>query len=443
MREKCGVYGGIHENIALELKRGLFSLQHRGQESCGISVVENGTLKTIKNMGLVRDVLKDEKMLSIKSEMGIGHVRYSTAGSSEIINAQPLELTYKGSKVAVAHNGNLEKQDEMLKKIEDKGEIFITDTDTEILLHKLVNHFKSPPIEWDPIQMAEVLFEVKGAFSLLFLFEDKVVAVRDPHGYRPLWIRKDKNSTLFSSEDSAFPLGGKLMEMEPGSVAVARKDDFIYKRLVNVKARQCVFECIYFSRPDSHTFGKSVYDLRQKFGEKCAEENPVEGDLIIPVMDSGLLAAIGFSKVSGIPLEPALVRNPWIGRTFIEPTGRSSAVKMKLSVVSNVLKGKRVVLVDDSIVRGTTAKRIVELVRKAKPSEIHFRVASPPVLSECFWGIDIPDRTSLIARQGIEKAKEDLKVDSLKYLSLEGMCEVLGGCDDFCFRCFTRGDVME
>jgi amidophosphoribosyltransferase len=438
MREKCGVYGGIFPDVALELKRGLFSLQHRGQESCGISVVEDGMLKTIKGMGLVRDVLKGERISSIQSNMGIGHVRYSTAGSSEVINAQPLELTYKGSKLAVAHNGNLENQDEILKSIESHGQIFITDTDTEIFLHKLVRYFRSAPREWDPIQMAKVLFELKGAFSLLFLFENKIVAIRDPSGYRPLWIRRDENSILFSSEDSAFPRGGDVMEMEPGSVAVAKEDDFFYKRLVNKKSRQCVFEYIYFSRPDSNTFGKSVYEVRKKFGEKCAEENPVDADVVIPVMDSGLLAAIGFSKASGIPLEPALVRNPWVGRTFIEPVARSSAVKMKLSVVSKALKGKKVVLVDDSIVRGTTAKRIVELVRSANPSEVHFRVASPPVLSECFWGIDIPDKSSLIARHGIEKVREHLNVDSLKYLSLKSMCEVLGGCDNFCFRCFER-----
>ncbi len=442
MKEKCGVYGGVHKGIALELRRGLFSLQHRGQESCGISVVEDGTLRTVKGMGLVRDVLKDEKLSSIESEMGIGHVRYSTAGRSEITNAQPLEVTYKGSKVAVAHNGNLEAQNEFLEKLENKGQIIVTDTDTEFLLHKLVRHFKSPPREWDPVQMAKVLFEVKGAFSLLFLFEDKIVAIRDSHGYRPLWIRKDKNSILFSSEDSAFPLGGERFEMEPGSVAVAKRDGLFYRKLVDARVNQCVFEYIYFARPDSNIFGKSVYRIREKFGEKCAEENPVNADLVIPVMDSGLLAAVGFSRVSGIPLEPALVRNPWVGRTFIEPTARSNAVRMKLSVVSRILEGKKVVLVDDSIVRGTTAKRIVELVRSANPSEVHFRVASPPVLSECFWGIDIPDKSSLIAHHGVEKAREHLNVDSLKYLSLSGMCEVLGGCENFCFKCF-KGDVTE
>ena len=440
MREKCGIYGGIFPNIAPELKRGLFSLQHRGQESCGVSVEENGILKTVKGMGLVRDVLTDKRISSLKSDMGIGHVRYSTAGTSETINAQPLELTYKGSKVALAHNGNLEDQKEILRDIEDAGQIFLTNTDTEVFFHKLVQHFKTPPIEWEPIQMAKALFELKGAFSLLFLFEDKVVAIRDPLGYRPLWIRKDGNSVLFSSEDSAFPEGGEVMEMEPGSVAVAKKNGFFYQRLKKRKARQCVFEYIYFSRPDSNTFGKSVYEVRQKLGEKCADENPVKADVVIPVMDSGLLAAIGFSRRSGIPLEPALIRNPWVGRTFIEPVARSNAVKMKLSVVSKVLKGKRVVLVDDSIVRGTTAKRIVNLIRDAEPSEIHFRVASPPVLSECFWGIDIANKDRLIARKGIEETKKHLNVDSLSYLSLEGMCEVLGGCENFCFKCF-KGDV--
>jgi len=441
MKEKCGLYGGIFSNIALELKRGLFSLQHRGQESCGISVLEDGKIKTIKGMGLVRNVLTDERITPLKTDMGIGHVRYSTAGTSEITNAQPLELTYKASKVAIAHNGNLQDQEEMLKNIEDSGQIFITNSDTEIFLHELVQHFKTPPIDWEPTEMANVLFKLKGAFSLLFLFEDKVVAIRDPLGYRPLWIRKDENSILFSSEDSAFPAGGEVTEMEAGSVAVATKDGLFYKRLEKrKKIDQCVFEYIYFSRPDSNTFKRSVYEVRQKLGEKCAEENPIEADVVIPVMDSVLLAAVGFSRKTKIPLEPALIRNPWVGRTFIEPSARSNAVKMKLSVVSKVLKGKKVVLVDDSIVRGTTSKRIVELVKSAEPSEIHFRVASPPVLSECFWGIDIAHKNSLIARRGMEEVKRYLGVNSLAYLSLKGMCEVLGGCDDFCVKCF-KGEI--
>ena len=436
VKEKCGLYGGIFPNISIEIRRGLFGLQHRGQESAGMSIT-NDKFRTLKGMGLVREALPTSKVERMKGHMGIGHVRYSTAGESEITNAQPIELTYMNSKVSIAHNGNLENSLKMMKKLESEGHIFLTNSDTEIFLHKLVKHFKSPPIEWDPYEMANEIFKIQGAYSLLFLFENKVVAMRDPYGYRPLWIRKEGSTTLFSSEDSAFPSRGDRFEMEPGSVAIATENGFEYKRLVKKRPRQCIFEYIYFARPDSILFGRNVHDIREKMGMRCAFENPAEADVVIPIMDSGFLAAIGFSKQSGIPLEPALVRNPWVGRTFIEPQKRAQAVSAKLSVIKEAVEGKRVVLIDDSIVRGTTSRKIVELVKAAKPAEVHFRVASPPVKNECFWGIDIASKDQLIGRYGIEYVKERLGVDSLGYLSVEGMCEVLGGCDSFCLHCFT------
>ncbi len=439
MHEKCGLYGGVSQNISLEIRRGLFNLQHRGQESAGISVVGDD-FKTIKEMGLVKEALPLENVKSLKGNLGIGHVRYSTTGRSEKINAQPLELTYMGAKMSIAHNGNIRNASALIRKFESEGSIFLTNSDTELFLHSLVKKFKSPPSDWNPHKMAEVLFEFDGAFSLLILFEDKVVAIRDPHGYRPLWIYRKGDVTLFSSEDSAFPQGGERFEMEPGSVAIANETHFEYKRLAVKRLRQCVFEYIYFSRPDSIIFSKNVHDVRENMGMKCAEENPVDADVIVPVMDSGFLAAVGFGKASGIPVEPALVRNPWVGRTFIEPKNRARAVREKLSVIENAIKGKRVVLVDDSIVRGTTSKEIVKLVRSANPKEIHFRVASPPVIRECEWGIDISSSRSLIAKKGIENVKRELGVDSVGYLSVEGICEVLGGCENYCLHCFGGGD---
>lgn len=442
MKEKCGLYGGIFPRIALEIRRGLMALQHRGQESAGLSIATDNTIVTVKNSGLVREALPISKIENIEGNLGIGHVRYSTFGGNNPINAQPIELNYMNSKISIAHNGNIENSQELRDEIEKKGHILLTNSDTEIFLHKLVEYFKSPPATWDPFEMAKIIFEVEGAYSLLFLFEDKIVAIRDPKGYRPLWVRKNDGRILFSSEDSAFPEGGERFEMEPGSVAIATKDSFEYKRVVEKRPCQCVFEYIYFARSDSNIFGKNVYEIRERMGRKCAIENPVNADAIIPVMDSGLPAAIGFSTQSGIPIEPLLVRNPWIGRTFIKPSGRFEAVEEKLSIVKEVIEGKKIVIVDDSLVRGTTISKIVEIIRKAKPLEIHFRIASPPVKYECFWGIDIPSRDQLFATKEIEEAIKTLGIDSLSYLSIEGMCEVLGGCDKFCLYCFTGRRVQ-
>lgn len=437
MRENCGLYGGVYPRIASEIYRGLLALQHRGQESAGISLVHNRCLSTLKSPGLVREALPLSKIQVLKGDLGIGHVRYSTAGGTDPINAQPIEVEYMKVKVALAHNGNLENYQKLRREIEQRGKVFLTSSDSEIFLQRLVEHFRSPPSAWDPLEMARVVFQIQGAYSLLFLFEDKVVAIRDPKGYRPLWVRRQGNTVLFSSEDAAFPEGGERLEMEPGSLAVATEDRFFYQRLVLRQPQQCVFEYIYFARPDSCIFGHNVYEIREKLGERCAEEHPVNADIVVPVMDSGLSAAIGFSRRSGIPLEPGLMRNPWIGRTFIEPFKRAEAVKEKLSTIADLIKKKRVVLVDDSIVRGTTLKKLIEIVRLAGPKEIHFRVASPPITHECFWGIDIPSRRQLIARNGVEEVKRKVGVDSLGYLSLEGMQQVLGNYDQFCFFCFT------
>lgn len=436
MNEKCGLYGGTIPDISIEIRRGLNALQHRGQESAGISI-SNGSMTTFKNVGLVREALPVSSVKEIRGDFGIGHVRYSTSGGSDPINVQPIELDYMGSKVSIAHNGNIENSNELRNEIESSGRILLTGSDTEIFLHKLVDRFKSPPSSWDPLEIAKTIFKINGAYSLLFLFENRVIAIRDPRGYRPLWVRRAGNTVLFSSENSAFPDGGERFEMEPGSMAIATKDTFEYKRIVERKPSQCLFEYIYFARPDSTIFGKSVYEMREKMGRKCAIENPIDADMVIPVMDSGLDAAIGFSHQSGIPIESALIRNPWIGRTFIKPFKRSVAVEEKLSIVKGLVKGKKIVLVDDSIVRGTTMKKIVEIIRKAEPLEIHFRVASPPVKHECFWGIDIPSKDQLIARYTIDDVKRQLGIDSIGYLSIEGMCEVLGGCNEFCLHCFT------
>lgn len=438
LRENCGIYGGFVEddNISFEIYRGLFALQHRGQEAAGISVCKDGKIITHKGLGLVREVFGKEDLQNFKGKLGIGHVRYSTAGeSATVMNAQPLMLEYLGQRVAIAHNGNIEDFTILRERLERDGTIMLTNSDTELIFHYLVREFKCPPGEWDPGKIAEFLFStLKGAYSLLFLFTNKVVAIRDPKGYRPLWIYERNGMRLFSSEDSAFPEGGKRTEMENGSYAVITPENLRCEKITDDIKRQCIFEYVYFARPDSKIFGRSVHLVREKFGERCARENPVNADIVVPVMDSGLSAALGFSRYTRIPLEFGLIRNRWVGRTFIQPMDRDKGVANKLSAISDVVKDKRIVLVDDSIVRGTTSKRIVLLLRKAGAKEIHFRIASPPIKHECFWGVDIPIRGELIASS--RDIAEYTGADSVRYLSLEGMLDVLGESESFCTHCF-------
>ena len=423
-------------NISFEIYRGLFALQHRGQEAAGISVSNRGKIITHKGLGLVRDVFNEDVLNRLGGDLGIGHVRYSTAGeSSTVMNAQPLMLEYLGQRVAIAHNGNIEGFSRLREEFERDGTIMLTNSDTELIFHYLVRRFKRPPGEWRPKEIAEFLFStLKGAYSLLFLFKDKVVAIRDPRGYRPLWMYEGDGIRLFSSEDSAFPKGGKKIEMENGSYAVITPESLHYEKIADDVKRQCVFEYVYFARPDSRIFGRSVHLVREKFGQRCAIENPIDADIIVPVMDSGLSAALGFSKHTGIPLEMGLMRNRWVGRTFIKPQNRDESVANKLSAVSDVVKDKRIVLVDDSIVRGTTSKKIVSMLREAGAKEIHFRIASPPVKYECFWGVDIPIREELVASS--RDIVEYTGADSVRYLSLEGMLDVLGESESFCTHCF-------
>jgi len=423
-------------NISFEIYRGLFALQHRGQEAAGISVSNRGKIITHKGLGLVREVFDEESLDKLGGDLGIGHVRYSTAGeSSTVMNAQPLMLEYLGQRVAIAHNGNIEDFTLLRERLERDGTIMLTNSDTELIFHYLVRRFKKPPGEWEPKEIAEYLFStLKGAYSLLFLFADKVVAIRDPKGYRPLWIYEGKGMRLFSSEDSAFPEDGKRTEMGSGSCTVITPESLRYEKIADDVKRQCIFEYVYFARPDSKIFGRSVHLMRERFGERCAMENPVNADIVVPVMDSGLSAALGFSKYTGIPLEAGLMRNRWVGRTFIKPQNRDESVANKISAVSDVVKEKKIVLVDDSIVRGTTSRKIVSMLRKAGAKEIHFRIASPPVRYECFWGVDIPIRGELVASS--RDIVEYTGADTVRYLSLEGMLEVLGESESFCTHCF-------
>ena len=436
----CGVFGVYgHPEAANLTYLGLYALQHRGQEGAGIVSSDGKGLYYHRDMGLVADVFNVEKLKKLPGFLAIGHVRYSTTGQSHPKNLQPLIFDYSRGGIAIAHNGNLTNAGMIRRELEKEGAIFQSTSDTEVIIH-LFARAKGETVE----RLISALKHVEGAYSLLFMSEKELIAVRDPHGFRPLVLGKLKKGWVVGSETCAFDLIGAefVREIEPGEVVWFEGEKcFSLFPFSKTKPKQCIFEFIYFARPDSFLFGQSVYKVRKQLGIELAEEAPTEAEVVIPVPDSGVPSAIGFSHHSGIPLELGIIRNHYVGRTFIEPQDsiRHFGVKVKLNAVREVLQGKRIVVVDDSIVRGTTVKKNMFMLRQAGAQEIHVRISSPPIISPCFYGIDTPTKEELIAANlSVEDIRRFLDVESLAYLSLEGLKRcVKGHKDEFCYACFT------
>lgn len=440
-KEECGVFGIWGSPEAANLTYlGLHALQHRGQEGAGIVSTDGSSLHMHKDLGLVGDIFGARVLERLPGEAAIGHVRYATAGGGGIKNAQPFAVQTALCPLAIAHNGNLVNAEGVRRKLENEGAIFFSTSDTEVILH-LVARRPEPALE---DRIAEALHQVKGAYSLLFLSDDKMIGVRDPHGFRPLILGKHKGAWVLASETCALDLieAEYVREIEPGEMVVVDETGLKSLRpFPEAPASRCIFEHVYFARPDSILFGQSVYATRVRMGKRLAQEHPKDADLVIPVPDSGVPAAIGYAQASGIPFGMGLVRSHYVGRTFIEPSQsiRHFGVKLKLNALGGELEGKRVVVVDDSIVRGTTSRKIVKMLRKAGAKEVHLRISSPPSAWPCYYGIDTPTRQELIASShSVEEIGKYVTADSLGYLSLEGLHEAVGsGGEGFCDACFT------
>ncbi|MEA2030056.1 MAG: amidophosphoribosyltransferase [candidate division Zixibacteria bacterium] len=442
MCDNCGIFGVYGHSKAAELTYfGLYALQHRGQESAGIVTSNNSAIHYKKGMGLVSEVFSDQSVLhELQGKIAIGHTRYSTSGASSLINIQPFLITNKSHYTAIAHNGNLTNSLELRNKLDSKGSIFQTTSDTEIILHLAARSSKKKPLE----RICDALKTIRGAYSLVFLTEDSIIAARDPHGFRPLSLGKLKKSWVIASETTAFDLIGAkyVRDIKPGEVLeISDKGLKSIYPLKKTRHAFCIFEYIYFSRPDSIVFGENVDKIRRRLGRLLAQESPVDADIVIGVPDSANTATLGFAEESGIRFEIGLIRNHYVGRTFIDPQQniRDLDVKLKFNPVKGVLKGKRVVVVDDSIVRGTTSQKLVKLIREAGAKEIHFRVSSPPIISPCFFGVDMPTRSELIgSHMTVPEIERHLGVDSLRYLSLKGMLSMKSlPKESFCSSCFS------
>ncbi len=442
VHDSCGVFGIFGHKRAAELTYlGLYALQHRGQESAGIVTSEDGRFNLHKGMGHVSDVFSDESNITkLTGRIAIGHTRYSTTGASSLLNIQPFMVTNRLSNLAVAHNGNLTNSLELRRALDSRGSIFQTTSDTEIILHLVATSKKRTRLD----RICDALQQIKGSYSLAILTEDSIVAARDPQGFRPLCIGKHRQSWLVASETCAFDIIGAkyVREVEPGEVVEITKNGIKSRQLTRSKKHAfCIFEYIYFSRPDSRIFGENVDKVRRRLGRLLAREHPVEADIVIGIPDSANTATLGFAEESGIRFEIGLIRNHYVGRTFIDPKQsiRDLDVRLKFNPVKGVLQGKRVVVVDDSIVRGTTSLKLVKMIREAGAKEIHFRVSSPPIISPCFFGIDMPTRKELIASsKSVKQIERYLGVDSLRYLSLAGMLKMPSLPDTtFCHGCFS------
>ncbi len=440
----CGIFGiGGHDDAANLTYLGLYSLQHRGQESAGIATADDERRFAVKvGMGHVADIFDGEVLRRLPGRRAIGHTRYSTAGASALMNAQPIAVRTSMGTLAVVHNGHLTNAGELRRELERSGSIFQTTSDTEVVLHLMARNPRRDVVE----SLMVALEQVEGAFSLLLLGEEVLVAARDRHGFRPLLLGDLDGTPCFASESGAFDLLGAriVREVELGEVIALRNGAGVIEshRLRGAtRPTRCIFEHVYFARPDSLLFGESVAEVRRRMGAQLAREQPAAADLVVPVLDSGLLAGLGFSRESGLPLEFGLIRNHYVGRTFIEPkqTIRNFGVKVKLNPVRGVIAGRRVVLVDDSIVRGTTSRKIVQMVREAGAREVHLRISSPPTRWPCYYGMDTPRRTDLIAaRCELEEIRQFIGADSLGYLSLEGLLGVVDSpADSFCTACWS------
>jgi amidophosphoribosyltransferase len=439
-REECGIFAIYgHEEAAKLTYFGLYALQHRGQESAGIVASDGRHVVEHKAMGLVPDLFGEEVLSKLKGNMALGHVRYSTTGSSLLMNAQPLKIHHLGKTLAIAHNGNLVNARQIRGQMESEGSIFQTTTDSEVVLHLIARAMKKGLER----AMLETMSQVKGAYSMVIMTEDSLLAFRDPHGFRPLCLGRLNSGYVLTSETCALDLveAEYIREVEPGEILIINSHGVqsIRCEKSNRKA-QCIFELIYFSRPDSTVFGQNVYLFRKKQGELLAKEFPVKADLVMPFPDSGNYAAIGYAQASGIPLEMGVIRNHYVGRTFIQPSQsmRDFAVKVKLNPVKDLLKDRRVVIIEDSIIRGTTAKTRIKTLRTIGAREIHLLVSCPPHRFPCFYGIDFSTRGELIAaRKTVEEIRDYIGLDSLGYLSMDNLVKSTHiPREDLCFACF-------
>lgn len=437
--EECGVFGIYgHPDAANMTYLGLYALQHRGQESAGIVSTDGKKLYSEKSMGLVADIFTEDRIKKLSGHAAIGHNRYSTTGDSISINIQPILVNFAMGSLAIAHNGNLVNAAILKAELEAYGSIFQSTMDSEVIIHLIAQSRLSNLHE----RIVDALQHVQGSYSLLLLAEDEIIGLRDPHGFRPLVLGELGGAYVLASETCALDLieATYIREIEPGEMVVINgsgiHSTFPFKK---ANPSHCIFEFIYFARPDSYVFGQNVYTTRKEFGRQLARETGVQADVVIPVPDSGVPAALGYAEEAGIPFGLGLIRNHYIGRTFIEPrqTIRHFGVKIKLNPVKDVLKGKRVVVVDDSIVRGTTSKKIIKMIRNAGASEIHMRISSPPTMYPCYYGIDTPTRQELIASShSIEEIRKYITADTLGYISLEGVRKVVDKPINYCVACF-------
>jgi amidophosphoribosyltransferase len=446
LHEECGVFAVYgHPEAANLAYLGLYALQHRGQESAGIATSDGRELHCFKSMGHVADLFTPAVLAELPGDMAIGHTRYSTAGDTVLRNAQPFSVACNKGQIAVAHNGNITNAAELRRDLERGGSIFQASSDTEVVLH-LVARSRQRSLAW---ALRDALLELEGAFSLVFLAQNQIIIARDPNGFRPLAMGQlelgdDKMCYVFASETCAFDLINAVYvgDVQAGEMVIIGPEGITRERYApRRESAHCVFEHVYFSRPDSIVFERPVELSREMMGRLLAREHPVEADVVVPVPDSGVAAALGYATESGVPFRMGLIRNHYVGRTFIEPSQaiRDFGVKLKLNPVRHLLEGKRVILVDDSIVRGTTSRKIVRMVRGAGASEVHLRISCPPTVSPCFYGVDTPTKNELIAaNHSVEEIRRYVEADSLGYLSLEGLRNAVS--DDrreYCYACYT------
>jgi amidophosphoribosyltransferase len=446
LHEECGVFAVFGHPEASNLAYlGLYALQHRGQESAGIASSDRRDIFCYKNMGHVADIFTPHAVASLPGDLAIGHTRYSTTGDTALRNAQPFSVDCNKGKIAVAHNGNITNAAELRRALESDGSIFQASSDTEVILH-LVARSRERTLA---AALREALLQLEGAFSLVFLAQDHIIVARDPHGFRPLAMGQlelsdHKHAYVFASETCAFDLidAVYMNDVEPGEMVIVGPKGVVRERYAPRKqASQCVFEHVYFSRPDSTVFGRSVQESRELMGRLLAREYPVDADIVVPVPDSGVAAALGYSAESGIPFRHGLIRNHYVGRTFIEPSQaiRDFGVKLKLNPIKHLLAGKSVILVDDSLVRGTTSRKLVRMVRNAGAREVHLRISCPPTISPCYYGVDTPSKQELIAaNHTTEEIRRFVEADSLGYLSLDALSHAVGDTRNrYCYSCYT------
>ncbi len=440
LHEECGVFGIYgSEGAAESTFLGLYALQHRGQEGAGIVSTDGSRMYEHKGMGLVAQVFDDESVARLKGKAAVGHNRYSTTGQPRVANIQPLLVDCRVGKLALAHNGNLVNARELRQQMEADGSIFNTTMDSEVILH-LIARSKEENLD---DMIVDAVQKLRGAFSVLLLTKDSLIAVRDPQSFRPLCMGRKGDAVIITSESCALDIIGAeyIRDIEPGELVIVDERGIRSRKAFEPQQQaKCIFEFIYFSRPDSKVFGENVDKVRRKLGKVLAKNHPVDADIVISVPDSSNTSSLGFAQASGIPFEIGLIRNHYVGRTFIQPSQslRDGTVRLKFNTVDGVLKGKRVVVVDDSIVRGSTMKKLVVMLRKAGAEEVHLRIASPPVKFPCFYGIDMPSRSELIASSmSVENIRQYLAVESLEYLTIADLRSVVDDPDRFCNACFS------